>query len=81
MRLKTLKLLPWCLATSPTNKNYQSSVILRPSMVLINLPTNAFTTVKLVLPRVNFLNLWEIQNGGIIVVIHEREITKRLLLL
>ena len=40
-------------------------------MVLTNLPTNVLTTIKLVIPKIDALNLWGIQNGGIIVVEEE----------
>jgi len=42
----------------------------------INPPTNALIAIKLVIPKVIALNLWGIQTGGIIVVIHGRGIPK-----
>ena len=54
--------------------------ILRRTLVLISQPTNALIAIRLVIPRVAALNLWDIQNGEIIIAISERRIPRKPLL-
>ena len=64
-----------------TSKTKKGPSILRLLMVVTNHHTNALTVIKLVIQKVDAMNLWDIRNDGIIAVIPVRRIPRRLLLL
>ena len=63
------------------NKTKKGPSILRLLMVATNHHRNALTVIKLVIQKVDAMNLWDIRNGGIIAVIPGRRIPRRPLLL
>ena len=64
-----------------TSKTKKGPSILRLLMVATNHHTNALTMIKLVIQKVDAMNLWDIRNGGIIAVIPGRRISRKPLLL
>ena len=68
----------WSLNISKTKKSPSILILL---MVATNHHTNALTMIKLVIQKIDAMNLWDIWNGGIIAVIPESRIPRRPLLL